>query len=264
MLRSILQPNQVKTIVSNTQYRTFTTTLLRSTQDTPNDIESNTDESITTTEAEPVKLSRRRRRFQEWVRGPGSKYARPSEGTTNYLGATPFPNNPLFQPRPPLSDTKREEIYQLHTSDPEAWTIRQLAVKFGYSLKRIEAILKLKSSEKNMEAQGIPLQQQFTKGMEQYMGANQPASLLQEPLIDIFPDVSKPRFKLLEEDVEFTSKDAADVLNRKEYTLLEKQAIASEEAKFESLSKIATQQDETSTVDNKKPSKFVIVDTSNQ
>ncbi|CAO3587136.1 unnamed protein product [Absidia cylindrospora] len=202
MLRSILQPNQVKTIVSNTYYRTFTTTLSRSTQDT----ENNTDETIATAEAEPVKLSRRRRRFQEWVRGPGSKYARPSEGTTNYLGATPFPNNPLFQPRPPLSDTKREEIYQLYTSDPETWTIRQLAVKFGYSLKRIDAILKLKSSEKNMEAQGIPLQRQFTKSMEQYMGANQPASLLQEPLIDIFPNVSKPRFKSLEEDAEFTSK----------------------------------------------------------
>jgi hypothetical protein len=38
------------------------------------------------------------------------------------------------------------------------------------------------------------------------MGANQPASLLQEPLIDIFPNVSKPRFKVLEEDADFTAK----------------------------------------------------------
>lgn len=41
----------------------------------------------------------------------------------------------------------------MYASDPEAWTIRQLAVKFGFSLKRVEAILKLKSSEKQLEAQ---------------------------------------------------------------------------------------------------------------
>jgi hypothetical protein len=53
-------------------------------------------------------------------------------------------------------------------------------------------------------------------------------------------------------------------LNRKQYTLLEKQAIAAEEAKFE---KTVFQQgdDIPSTVDNsKKTTKFAIVDTSSQ
>ncbi|KAI8330840.1 hypothetical protein BC941DRAFT_361007 [Chlamydoabsidia padenii] len=227
MLRTILHSSRVLATCPQHQ-RSFSTTLSRfSTDDTTSD-----DATTTTTtqdeEEPPMKLSRRRRRFHEWVKRDGSRFARPAEGTTNYLGRVPFPTNPLFQPRPPVSDTKREELYQLYQSDPEQWTIRQLA--------------------------GIILQSQYTKGMEQYMGVNdQPANLLQEPLIDIFPNVSKPRFKVLEEDADFTAKDAADVLNRKEYTLLEKQAIASEEAKFKSVSPQA---------DHQRGGKFLIVDTS--
>jgi hypothetical protein len=39
-------------------------------------------------EAEPIKLSRRRRRFHEWANGSGAKYSRPAKGTTNYLGTS--------------------------------------------------------------------------------------------------------------------------------------------------------------------------------
>lgn len=41
-----------------------------------------------TEEVEPVKLSRRRRRFHEWMKEVGYKFSRPSEGTTNYLATT--------------------------------------------------------------------------------------------------------------------------------------------------------------------------------
>lgn len=39
-------------------------------------------------EADPINLSRRRRRFHEWAHGSGAKYSRPAKGTTNYLGTT--------------------------------------------------------------------------------------------------------------------------------------------------------------------------------
>lgn len=39
-------------------------------------------------QAEPIKLSRRRRRFHEWANGNGAKYSRPAKGTTNYLGSS--------------------------------------------------------------------------------------------------------------------------------------------------------------------------------
>jgi hypothetical protein len=39
-------------------------------------------------QSEPIKLSRRRRRFHEWANGNGAKYSRPAKGTTNYLGSS--------------------------------------------------------------------------------------------------------------------------------------------------------------------------------
>ncbi|KAI9255693.1 eukaryotic mitochondrial regulator protein-domain-containing protein [Phascolomyces articulosus] len=205
-----------------------------------------------TEEPEPVKLSRRRRRFHEWAReGGGARFVRPSQGTTNYLGSTPFPSNPLFQPRPPLTDATRQEIYETYTENPEDWSIRKLATKFGISMRRVEAVLKLKETEKQMEMD------KFSKGMEKLMGADQSVTPLKEPLVDIFPKVKKPTFKLVEEDAAFTEQDAAKELNRQPYRVLEERAIAREEAKFAN-SRVNTS--ETRTESKKKT--FVIVDTS--
>ncbi|KAI9302080.1 eukaryotic mitochondrial regulator protein-domain-containing protein [Cunninghamella echinulata] len=265
MLRSFASVKSIiRTNIEYTPIRTFSQTCYKLSNDstTTTTPEDTTAEQVVTEELiveEPKKLSRRRRRFHEWANGSGKRFSRPAEGTTNYLGESPFPNNPLFQPRPPITDAKREDIYQLYISDKSTWTVRQLAVKFGLSLKRIEAILKLKSSEKEMEANGFVLQRQFTKGMEQYMGASEPVTILQEPLIDIVPNVGKPRFKLLEENATFTTKDAADTLNRKQYKLLEKKAIALEEAKFEKTTTSASSQH---TNNNSNNSKYVIVDSS--
>ncbi|CEP07713.1 hypothetical protein [Parasitella parasitica] len=231
---------------------------------TPDNVEAATEEEVieAVEEAEPVKLSRRRRAFHEWVNGNGSKYSRPAKGTTNYLDASkPFPNNPLFQPRPPLSDARRQEIYDAFIADPEEWSVRKLATKFGVSLKRIEAILTLKASEKEMEKNGMALQKKFNKGMEQLMGVDQAIESLKEPLIDIFPAVGKPRFKTLKEDASFSPKDAADVLGRIPFKDLEKLVIASEQAEFTLPSSSAT----SVTSNDHRPTrhgKFVIVDTS--
>ena len=56
--------------------------------------------------------------------------------------------NPLFKPQPPVSDTVREEIYRLFIVD--RLTPRNIAVKHGISIKRTEAILKLKHEEKKL------------------------------------------------------------------------------------------------------------------
>ncbi|KAI9019409.1 eukaryotic mitochondrial regulator protein-domain-containing protein [Phycomyces nitens] len=217
-------------------------------------------EAAPVVEEEPLKTSRRRRRFHDWVRGQGARFTRPALGTTNYLGPTPFPNNPLFQPRPPLTDARRQEIYDVYVSDPENWTIRKLATKFGLSLKRVDAILKLKDAEKEMSANGIALQRKFAKSMEQLMGADMAQSSLNEPLVDVFPNVGKPKFKTIEEDAVFAPEDAAKALNRKVFKELENQAIQREEREFASQSAIrATPEPKSHT----KRSTFVIVDTSN-
>ena len=63
----------------------------------------------------------------------------------------PFPSNPRFQPRPPLTDAVRQEIYDTFTLDPADWSIRKLATKFNISMRRVEAVLKLKEAEKELE-----------------------------------------------------------------------------------------------------------------
>ncbi|GAA5805438.1 hypothetical protein HPULCUR_010954 [Helicostylum pulchrum] len=243
---------------TTTNQRFFSVTNLRQNEETPKTPEA---EEIVEVEeeVEPIKLSRRRRRFHEWVQGSGAKYGRPAKGTTNYLGTSnPFPNNPLFQPRPPLSDARRQEIYNTFESDPENMTIRKLATKYGVSLKRIEAILTLKASEKEMEMNGISLQKKFAKGMEQLMGVDKTVDLLKEPLTDIFPSVGKPKFKTLKEDSTFGPEDAAKVLGRIPFKDLERRVIVSEEAKLS----VPTIKNISETDKTVKRTKFVIVDTS--
>ncbi|KAI8362752.1 hypothetical protein BD560DRAFT_455481 [Blakeslea trispora] len=187
------------------------------------------EEQVVEEEAEPVKLSRRRRRFHDWANGTGSKFARPAKGTTNYLSATPFPNNPLFQPRPPLSDARRQEIYDAFVTEPENWT-------------------------------GVALQKKFNKGMEQLMGVDKTAETLKEPLADVFPPVGKPKFKTLKEDAPFTPQDAAKELNRIPFKDLERLVIESEQADFSLPTPSTTQPSSEKQV--KKRTKLVIVDTS--
>jgi hypothetical protein len=101
--------------------------------------------------------------------------------------------------------------------------------------------------------------------MEQLMGVDKTMDLLKEPLIDIFPNVGKPKFKTLKEDASFGPEDAAKVLNRIPFKDLERRVIESEQAEFTLPTPTATtttsasNDDKTSTV---KRNKFVIVDTS--
>ena len=50
-----------------------------------------------------------------------------------------------------MTDAVRQEIYDIYTEKPEDWSSRKLATKFGISMRRVEAVLKLKEAEKQME-----------------------------------------------------------------------------------------------------------------
>lgn len=67
--------------------------------------------------------------------------------TQQYVGSRPFPMNPFFQPKPPIANSTKKEIYSLYLEDPSKWTPRALAEKYGISIVRTEAILRLKSLE---------------------------------------------------------------------------------------------------------------------
>lgn len=118
--------------------------------------------------------------LSEFVRTIGKplKHASPR----NWLGnGVPFPMNPSFRPPVPLSNAERSEMYRAFMADPKANSVRALSQKHGVSMKRIDAILRLKGMEEAWRKDNKRLQTGFQFGMERLLGVN-------TPVVDVFPD----------------------------------------------------------------------------
>ncbi|KAG0707579.1 eukaryotic mitochondrial regulator protein-domain-containing protein [Suillus ampliporus] len=110
--------------------------------------------------------------YEKWIAGAGRKYRDPAP--RNWLGpGTPFPLNQSFRPPPPVSDTLRTYIYRSYMADPEVNSVRALAVKHHLSIKRVDAILRLKGLEESWMKNGKSIQTGFVQGMEQLLGVPQ-------------------------------------------------------------------------------------------
>jgi hypothetical protein len=59
----------------------------------------------------------------------------------------PYPANPSFRPPAPISDALRTKIYQSFMADPQKNNIHELGARHNLSLKRVQAILRLKGLE---------------------------------------------------------------------------------------------------------------------
>ena len=66
---------------------------------------------------------------------------------TRFWKIQPFPMNPSFTPLTPISNTVKTKIYYEYTYDPQANSIRALSNRYGISIKRIDAIIRLKQLE---------------------------------------------------------------------------------------------------------------------
>ncbi|KXN88945.1 37S ribosomal protein S35, mitochondrial [Leucoagaricus sp. SymC.cos] len=98
--------------------------------------------------------------------GARYKFAKPN----NWLGEdAPFPMNPSFQPPPPLSDALRQQIYNEYMTDPVKNNIRVLSQRYHLSLKRIDAVLRLKGLEHSWYKEE-QIQYGFQRGMEKLLG----------------------------------------------------------------------------------------------
>ncbi|KAJ7110330.1 eukaryotic mitochondrial regulator protein-domain-containing protein [Mycena crocata] len=93
---------------------------------------------------------------------------RRSEDTSS-TADSPFPMNPSFKPPTPISDVVRNRMYADYMLDPETNSIRALSQRYHISLKRVEAILRLKGLEQAF-VKGKPLQTGFQWGMEMLLG----------------------------------------------------------------------------------------------
>ncbi|KAG1076789.1 hypothetical protein G6F42_025286 [Rhizopus arrhizus] len=93
LFRGLARTQTQTSVIGISGQRYFSNTFHARNEDatkTPEAVEAAGEESVQVEEeeVEPVKLSRRRRRFHEWANGNGSKYSRPAKGTTNYLGTS--------------------------------------------------------------------------------------------------------------------------------------------------------------------------------
>jgi hypothetical protein len=61
----------------------------------------------------------------------------------------PFPLNPSFKPPTPVSNALRNTLYQSFMTNPEANSVRNLAGRYHLSIKRVDAILRLKGLEES-------------------------------------------------------------------------------------------------------------------
>ncbi|CAG8545288.1 6408_t:CDS:2, partial [Acaulospora morrowiae] len=199
---------------------------LLTTKDSSNNTEKKNNEKGHSEESKTSQVRRRIKRFlfKEFLAQEGKLYEMPKYNGPNYLGSSncPFPMNPYFKAQPPLSDTFKEVVWDMFM---QGSTIREIGTKMGISLKRVEAILKLKKLEKDMIAQGLTIQRNFTSHMEKMLGAR---SILSEELSDTLPQVGRPKFYLTDEGETFKPEDAAKILKRPTLAVLEERKLREE------------------------------------
>ncbi|KAJ3556706.1 hypothetical protein NM688_g1876 [Phlebia brevispora] len=111
------------------------------------------------------------RGFADWLeRGEGKRFKNPHQPRNWLGGEVPFPLNPSFKPPTPVSDRLRTLIWEQFVANPSANGVRQLAERYGLSIKRVDAILRLKGLEQHWMKKK-PLQTGFVLGMEKILGA---------------------------------------------------------------------------------------------
>ncbi|GAA5976536.1 hypothetical protein JCM10908_005535 [Rhodotorula pacifica] len=131
--------------------------------------------------AEPIATATQRNGYRAWLSGEGSRYRRPLQGKPNWIGDTPFPLNPTFNPLPPLADVTKTRIYNaylhniLQKDATDSQVVRAVSTKFGVAMDRVRAIVRLKELERRFKSEGRPLQTELLKGMESHLGVKQPA-----------------------------------------------------------------------------------------
>ncbi|KAL7748343.1 hypothetical protein RI367_006304 [Sorochytrium milnesiophthora] len=178
---------------------------------------SSTAAAATTTAATaPGGNGRRFRKAVEWFRTTGKYFRHAQPGANLFVSGRsdqPFPMNPLFRPAQPLNDRLREEIYKRYSQSPEENTPRKLSFDFALSVKRVEAIIKLKAHERAMANAGLALQTDFQEKMEKMLGARK-MPLLTEKMDTKTIEAVPPYLLAVDESVEFSESNAHKLLGQ--------------------------------------------------
>lgn len=93
--------------------------------------------------------------YPVWRSSVGKQYEHPPPGTKGpfWIGETPFPLNPSFNPPAPIAHKTKEDMWKLHSANPSTHTVRKLSGRFGLPLERVIAILRLMALENEFKMQ---------------------------------------------------------------------------------------------------------------
>ncbi|GAA5947331.1 hypothetical protein JCM3775_005367 [Rhodotorula graminis] len=117
--------------------------------------------------------------YRAWLQGEGQRFRKGIPGRTNWIADTPFPLNPTFNPLPPLADSIKTKIYNSYLHNillkdaTDSQVVRAVSTRFGVSMDRVRAIIRLKELEKQWKDEGRALQTELVKGMESHLGVKQ-------------------------------------------------------------------------------------------
>ncbi|PPR06602.1 hypothetical protein CVT24_001787 [Panaeolus cyanescens] len=134
-------------------------------------------------------------------------------------------------PPPPISDQQKQLMYDLFMADPMKNRVRRLAKQFNISLKRVDAILRLKGLENDWK-KGIQVQTGFQSKMDHLLAAqthtaavaalsqplpkNRPNAIYEEGIRNSPDDPENVRFMAPEVLPERSDVQKADMLEQEE------------------------------------------------
>ena len=157
------------------------------------------------------------RDFKAWYAQMKVNMTKSSNGPV-YLGrSTPFPYNPEFRPPPPLADSVKESLFATWRSDPVEWTLRKLSIKYGISMERSKAIIKLKSIQTELEKNGFRINKVYLRAMERNIGAKTSSGVVESSsqASHKVAHYMPPKLVAIPEGQQISPEEAAKLLDRK-------------------------------------------------
>ncbi|KAK0717239.1 eukaryotic mitochondrial regulator protein-domain-containing protein [Lasiosphaeria miniovina] len=178
----------------------------------------------------PCELNREQRRMWAWLRGQGKKFktapdpdqpgpdgdtARGNGGGPNYVGSFDgtqvFRNNKLFKSEPVLSEKARDAIFSAVVEDQ--LPLKAVSQKFGVDMRRIAAVVRMRSIERNWIASKKPLAKPYQRAVLAMLPQADlnPGEMPFEPINDIHVHMATMQqlFHPTSESRHFTRRDAA-------------------------------------------------------
>ncbi|KAM0280166.1 hypothetical protein ACHAQH_004238 [Verticillium albo-atrum] len=166
------------------------------------------------------KTSQLRNQMYLWMEKNGRLFKESPTTGPKYLGPAvdqPFPLNPLFRSPRILDESMREEIFRRVTQ--QKLSLKAVSADLGVDVRRVAAVVRMKTLEKQWESQGKQLAKPYSRamlGMLPTTTYNPENQRDHEPIneIDVHKLSQQQLFVPTSESRVFTREDAAEAFHR--------------------------------------------------